>query len=785
MTLLQKFDALGRSSRVATLSSVLIPAMLPVAGVQAAKTGFAIEEVVVTARKREESLQDTPISVAAFTADDLSNRQIDSSDQLTQVTPNLSFSSHAPSAGNNASSQIFIRGIGQTEFLPSTDPGVGLYIDEVYMARSVGATLNFVDLAQIEILRGPQGTLFGRNTIGGAINLTTRRPAEEFGGSLEVKLGTDDRLDVQASLDMPISDTLRTAVSVGSRKRDGYVTRVLDGTDLGNDDSMGGRVALEWNATNNIEVYFAADYVKEEENGAPISFNGLAPNLFANLAAGGVLVGSGCGGLDPSLQARCASRDWDAGPYANYGTFAVDSYFESWGSSLTVKWDLEAFSIKSITAYRDMEWTGSRDADNTPLTILHTRNDDTQDQFSQEFQFSGTGFDDRLNWLLGLYYFEESASDDYFVPVAVGTFNSGGLVENDSKAVFGQLSYDLTHDLSLTLGLRWTEENKAFKPLQFAETQYLFPITPGESDGLAGYVHPFDGNTYPTLGGGGTTAIVPAGTLFFPQVWQDETYSDTTPMVNLSYQLDEDIMLYASYSEGFKSGGFNARNIKPGAAVRSFEPETAETFELGFKAELFDNTLRLNGAIFTTDYTDLQFVIREDFAPIIFNAGEAQIDGVELEWTWVPTPDIQVVGGIGFVDAEYKELSDVLQSGGVSLNNDMPHVPKLSANLGVAYSFNLGDAGVITPRIDWSYRDDVVFDALNSEEIAQEAYDIVNASLIWDSPSESWRVAASVSNVTDELYRLAGNTAIREASSYSEVTYARGREWSLSLKYLF
>ncbi len=255
--------------------------------------------------------------------------------------------------------------------------------------------------------------------------------------------------------------------------------------------------------------------------------------------------------------------------------------------------------------------------------------------------------------------------------------------------------------------------------------------------------------------------------------------------MNLAYQWNHDVMVYASYSEGFKSGGFNARNSKPGAAVRSFDPESAETLELGLKADLFDNTLRFNGAIFTTDYTDLQFVIREDFAPIVFNAGEAKINGLELEWTWVPNASFQVVGGIGYVDAEYEQLSDELQAAGVALSNEMPHVPELSANLGIAYSVDMGSAGTLTPRLDWSYRDDVVFDALNSEEIAQEAYDIVNASVIWNSPAEDWRVAASVSNLTDELYRLAGNTAIREASSYSEVTYARGREWTLSVKYLF
>lgn len=234
-----------------------------------------LEEVIVTARKRAESLQDTPISVAAFTADSLDERQIGSADQLTQVTPNLSFSSHAPSAGNNASSQIFIRGIGQTEFLPTTDPGVGLYIDNVYMARSVGATIDFVDLEQIEILRGPQGTLFGRNTIGGAINITTRKPGEELGGSLDIKLGSDSRKDVRGTIDIPVSDTLLTTISVGSRKRDGYVERLLTGEQLGDDESLGARFAALWEPSDTMSFYLTSDYVKENESGSPIVFNGL------------------------------------------------------------------------------------------------------------------------------------------------------------------------------------------------------------------------------------------------------------------------------------------------------------------------------------------------------------------------------------------------------------------------------------------------------------------------------------------------------------------------------
>jgi len=759
----------------------------------------ALEEVIITARKKAESLQDAPISVAAFTADSLQDRQIESSDQLTQITPNLSFSSYAPSAGNNASSQIFVRGIGQTEFLPTTDPGVGLYIDEVYMARSVGATLDFVDLEQIEILRGPQGTLFGRNTIGGAINITTRKPGEEFGGSVDLKVGSDKRQDVRMSVDVPVSDTLLTSVSVGSRKRDGYVERVLAGDELGDDDSLGGRFAALWTPTDNSTYYLTADYVKEDEGGSPITFNGLSNNLFARLASIGFSgFGPSCADLGATygadIKTRCDNRDWgDDDHDKSFGTYDVESRFDTWGATLTATWNLEILTIKSITGYRDMEWTGSRDADSTPLTILHTTNDDTQEQFSQEIQLSGVAMDDQLDWLLGLYYFEEEASDDYFVPIAVGTFNSGGQVENDSVAVFGQVSYNFTDSLSLTLGARWTEENKAFKPEQFAESSiYVFPIAAAEREGGAddgAYVHPFDGNIYTatdTTGDGvNNAAIIPMGTQFYPMEWREETYSDTNVMANLAYDITGTIMAYASYSEGFKSGGFNARNIKPGAEIRTFDPELATTYELGFKADLLDGSMRLNGAFFLTDYEDLQFVIREDFAPLVFNAGESEITGVELEWTWLPTEELKIVGGLGYLDAEYTDLSPELQASGVTEDNKMPHVPDLSANLGFSYTINLASGGRVVPRIDWSYRDDVYFDALNQEDIAQEAYDLVNASVRWESADTRLRIVAAVNNLTDEEYRLAGNSAVLESSSYSEAVWARGREWSLGVHYDF
>ncbi len=744
--------------------------------------GFGIEEVVVTARKREENLQDTPLSVAAFTANDMKVRQIHSSDQLSQITPNLQFSSQAPSSGSNASSQIFIRGIGQTEFLPSTDPGVGLYIDGVYLARSVGGTLDFADIERIEVLRGPQGTLFGRNTIGGAINIHTKKPSEEFGGEVEVKVGSDSQLEVMADINLPISENLLTKFSVGKRDRDGYVKRLVDGDDLGDDDTFGARAAILWTPSDDVQVFWSADYNKEEENGSPQVFNSISSgNLFALVSS----ARAGCPAPGTELaDPRCANNQWNAGPFASNGTFPVASELEGWGTQLTIDWDLDWMTVKSITAYRDMDWFASRDADNTPFTILHTQNDDTADQLSQEIQFAGTAMEDKLNWLVGLYYFEEEASDDYYVPITFGDFKTGGDVDNDTSALFAQVTYDATDALSITFGIRYSEETKRFTPDQGALTTYIFPVGPSEKVGDM-YLHPVTGELFPTIPSG-TAAIVPAGTPFYPAGEVETDVEETTPMLNIAYRWSDDLMTYISYSEGFKSGGFNARNVKPGAKIREFSPEFADTYEIGFKADLLDNTLRLNGAVFYTEYTDLQFIIREDFSPNTFNAGEAIIEGFELEWTWVPTPELQIVGGVGYTDGDYEELSpELLAEGSVSLNNQMPHVPDWSANMGVAYSIDLGDNGTLTPRVDWSYRSKMYFNADNTEAISQNGYSIWNAALTWESPDENWQVIGAVSNLDDEIYRVAGNSSLTASASYAESTYAREREYSLTVRYSY
>lgn len=780
------------------LTPLIATSLLAVPGVQADEggAGFALEEVVVTARKREESLQDTPVAVSAFTANELKLRNISSTDQLADVTPNLTFDSHAPSSGSNSSSQIFIRGIGQTDFTAVTDPGVGLYVDGVYYSRSIGGSVDFLDLERIEILRGPQGTLFGRNTIGGAVALHTRRPAEEFGGSVEVEIGDDDMRNFSADFDVPLSDTLLSKISLASRKRDGYVKRVFDGKELGDDDVLAGRLALQWMPNDSLDLFFTADYTKEREQGAPSSSLGVNDQgTFAMLTNAFIIADCPLMAPGPPGPARdtmnnpnCLNFSRNKGPYESEGTAEVSSELDYWGVSLTASWDVsENLTIKSITAYRDMDAYSARDADNTEYQVFHTQDPFEHDQLSQELQFSGLALDGSLKWLVGLYYFEEEADNPNPVQFPfpfIGSFVSGGQTDNDNFAVFSQATWDITDQLHLTLGIRFTDETKRFSPYSFIPPgEHYIKGGPGSTS-----VRFFDCPTGAEPGCGGVAGrLFTPGDRLIPEGEYEEEFDDWTPMVNIAYDISEDVMVYLTYSEGFKSGGFDQRfNVEFLDGPTSFDPETANTYELGIKSSWLDNRLRLNAAAFFTDYEDQHIIVREGFAPITFNAGESEIKGFEVETSFVPTDAWLIQASVGFIDAEYSKLDPtVIANGGIDKDSELAQTPEWSTNLGLAYTTDLGDLGTLTPRLDWSYKSESYNDAVNTPELRQGSYHLLNASISFLSADEAWEIVLAGRNLNSELYLMTGNSALATGASYAEGLWARQTEWSLSAKYSF
>ncbi len=771
--------------------------------------GATLEEIVVTARKVEENLQEVPIAISAFTADTLERRQITSTDDLGKITPNLQFTNNAPLAGNNNSSIIFIRGVGQVSPRANTDPGVGLYIDDVYMGQSVGGTMEMRDIAGVQVLRGPQGTLFGRNTIGGAVVISTVAPGDELGGSIRLGVGDDGLAEIFAAVDVPLSDTVRTRFTLGSKKQDGYVTRLVDGVDLGDTDNYTITAKMDFEPSDRFSGRLSFDYTKADENGPALVFADFNNNIDVtrfgppNAAWIGASqsVGAGCpdawvvsaggppgrpietapgttvtvpavvpnggppvGYTGETNDPRCANNFQDAGAFANNGTARLRSSLDNRGLSLQLTYDAsDSITLKSITSYRELQWTGARDADNTPLTILHTDYDSDGDQFSQEFQFSYQS--EQVTAVAGVYYYSEKVKD--ILTVSVGDRAAGlncglgtdrchldsdnNITDNDSTAIFGQLTYDFSDQLSGTFGIRRTGETKASTPDQF---DYLDPTAK-----------------------------------YLPVMRYEEDFDATTVSVSLSYQATDDIMIYGSYSEGFKGGGWNSAfnfplNQSDLDAGQKFDQEEVKTIELGFKSDISD-TLRVNGAIFSSDYTDLQFTYRVFIAPWFFNAGEASIDGGELEFTWLPTENWIVEGGLGYLDSSIDEAATIVVPGrpvnsGVAKGNQLPFAPELKWNIGVGYDAEFGNF-LVTPRFDVSYSDSVFFDATNTRSISQaKDYTVLDLSVAIENPDADWKVVLGLNNATDEEYRVSGNSSLGSGTGYGETAYARPRMWFAS-----
>lgn len=769
----------------------------PVPLAQAQESGaMALEEVIVTARRREENLQDVPISVTALSAEALERRQIFSTVDIDRVTPSMQFTSYGQLSGNNAAAVVFIRGVGQLDPTPAVDPGVGFYIDDVYMGRSVGAAMDFFDIADIQVLRGPQGTLFGRNTIGGAVIVNTRLPGTEFGGTISGEIGEDNLYQAYGAVDLPINNDLGLRLSMGTRKRDGYVTREFDGEDLGNENGYTLKGTLRWMPTDSLDVILRGDYTEKDEHGSPFVFKGI--NTTAPVPAI-VSVAAGCPGAtipfaplqpgDPRFGApfvpdiddpRCANNHYDKGPYTNGGNAPVESTFEAWGFSGTLAWQLnDALELRSITAYRETDWTGIRDADNTPFTMITTDYTSASEQFSQELRLSFTS--GRLHGIAGLYYFDEDTSDRVTVPLAfppsppvIGSLLDGGPGTRDlqfvdlgteSVAAFTEWTYDLTEALSVTGGLRYTDEEKSMQAVIFN----LFPATDPDPNPLP------------------DAAIPDGGPLFIYPDEYTESFQKVTGSASLQYNWTPTVMTYLSYANSFKSGGFNQRYNSPTPDFNpvTFDEETVESYELGVKTDMTDS-LRFNAAVFSSTYDDIQLIYRQGVVPLLFNAGNASIDGLELEFTYAPNLNLIVDGGFSYLDDSIDDITEIQGADAtVGPDNTLPFTPDWQANLGIGYTFIFDSGLELTPRFDAAYTDSQYFDAANTELTAQnDSVTTVNASMTLNAPGTGWRVTLRVDNLTDELYPVQGNASL-DTLGYGEIVYARERNWVLSAAYDF
>jgi len=745
------------------------------------------EEIVVTARKREESLADLPLSVSAFSGDSLEVRGVSQIDSLGRLTPNVTFQNNPSFGGSSNSAAIRIRGIGAADFTPTTDPGVGVYVNGVYLARSVGSILDILEFERVEVLRGPQGTLFGRNTIGGAINIITKRPTDETSFKGSVTYGTDNQIDAQASVDFPLSDTFFVKIAGGTFNQDGYVKRA-DGIELGDDSTVAGRIDFRWEASDNFSVDLSLDGSSDRENGPPLSLidirygpQTIDPStppfvFFNNIAAtlGGAVPNPLPPGPPPPECATEAAPINAANPFCyddryitgvngtNLGTAPAFSNSDIFGASLTLSYDVfESLTIKSITSYRDLDSQFARDGDHSPLGISAFFDDLQQDQFSQEIQFLGSSFDDRLQWIVGLYYFKEDGQNVNNLDFLISSFRSGGFFENKSLAVFGQGTFDITDRLHLTAGLRWTDDDRSFLP-----DQEILTFNPN----TAGFLAPPQ------------QFIFQPGTPVLPSVEARQSAQDATPMVNLSYDATDDLLIYGSFSQGFKSGGFTQRVLPPlipgitcepdpAACIPGFEPEFVDVYEAGFRYKSPDNFFRMSGAAFYTDYSDLQISTFTSVAPVVRNAAAATIKGFEFEFIAAPTDTFLIEGSVGYTDADFDSIDLETR---VDVDSEFERVSKWSLNVGASKDFRINDEWTATLRGDWSYRSRYFNDAFNSPQIAQDGFSLIDASVTLRNTS-GLSAAIGAKNLTDKNYLATG--VFGDAFSSFEGIFDRGRQW--------
>lgn len=751
-----------------TLSAFALGGTLssPTAQAETARNTGSLEEIIVTARKREESIQDTPISITAFSGDDLTSRQLDNVGQIAESTPNLIFSDSAGLSGNSGTTTVFIRGVGQLDFTLNVEAGVGLYVDGVYVSRSTGALIDLLDIQRVEVLRGPQGTLFGRNTTGGAVSITSTNPKEDFEAKVGGTVGSYDRTEVYGLVNFALADNLLNRTSFKYKERDGYYDRLVDDADMANVESTGFRSRFLWQATEALDIDLSLDGTRERQGAGGLTLLSMDealtdPGSLAsthNALFAPMLDPVGAGGgqcfIPGNPVPACYNRQWLTDDvYETQGSVESRSDLDIWGASATVHWDMGSVRFKSITAYRDLEAGSSMDLDGSPLPVFDVNDQEMKNEtFTQEFQALGTGFEDRLNWILGLYYLDEDGSYIETISAVFADLTSGGRTTTESKAVFVQGTYNFTDRLSLTAGLRYTDDEREFTP----DSVIL------ERERLS---------------------LIPPGIFLLPPTPTKVNAKETTPMLNISYALTEDLMIYATYSEGFKGGGFTQRVAEPQVIVPSFDPEFVTVYEAGVKFSGLDNRLRMNGALFFSDYEDIQVIGSQPGAlgPVNINAGEAEIKGFELEIGYMPIAGLLLELGTGYLDAEYTSFTDAVANPEGALGNKFPMTPKWSWNTSVSYDIELAGGHRLIPRIDWSYRDAVVYEFNNRPPLNQDSYSLWNAAIGFESADGAWFASLSGKNLTDEEYLASGDFV----SGMMFGSYALPRTWALNVERRF
>lgn len=832
------------------------------------KRSYQLEEVVVTARRREESLQDSPVAVTAMTGEGMREKGITNIGDLTKSVPSLQIASPQ-------STQVYIRGVGERTGFTRVDPTVGIYLDGLYIPQTDGALLDVLQISSVQVLRGPQGTLFGKNTTGGAIVMTLEKPSQEYSANLTGGLGNYNLRELSGSINGGLSEHLTASFGFSSVKTDGY-TKDISGYETGNEDTITGVLQTRWDYSEFLTIDSMLYYGKSDETvlGANCKVN----NVEA-LTINGLYI-QWPGDTSPSEPSPATPSAWIENCEANSEEVLGDlttNLGENAAIALrqtnmlfgtTVDWAFsENHHAKVVLGWQDGLEEGplqTNDSDGGPQLLLASYNidDSNRNSYSVELQFNGSFFDSRLSYSSGLFYMAQTSNEQFgslfglagldgqtlaqlgtmtqptappgstpFVGIFSGPLSiSDFSLENNTLAVYGQASADLSNYLQLTLGIRYTKEDRTseleiigpdrdaianritgthigpFGPVTFgAPVEGLHPCACSWAQDPVSVAH----SLFPDADGDG----IPDYPLDYENTQKEkrsEDFSKTTPMITLSYDLSDSnwlmsafsadsAMVYGTWSIGFKSGFFEPNGSD---GLQRVEPETVENREIGFKMDALDRSVRFNAALYQMDYEDQQlFQVAVDSAGavgVIFkNVGQSEITGAEMELTWLPAPGWLINISASHNEYDIKKFDDVdivsLILGDPQMidrsDENFPVSPEDTFALGVQYMWET-DFGLITPRIDYSYKSDIYlgldassWDVYQKDKslAGQEAYGLLDARLSWSNLEGDTSIALWVRNALDERYTV-GPVATAETTGTFNLAYGAPRQFGIQIR---
>lgn len=657
-----------------------------------------VGEIIVTAQKRSESVQKIPLAITAVGGEDLARRQVTSFESLAPSLPSVNFGKNVGFA------RIAIRGLGLDATVGGHEGRVAYHTDGIYISRPSSQLATFFDISRIEVVRGPQGTLYGRNATAGAINVITNDPEDAFGGYLKGTIGNYGLFQEEGAITGPVTEGVAARVAFTKTDRSGFGHNLNTGAEIDNEHSFGVRTKLKVEPVDSVKLVLSADYSYQNDAAFVYHFIGQG-----NPSSPPRVVG--LGGTSP------------ANPRDSLANIPQHDKRRNWGLGATLTADLgSGINLTSVTGYRSSLADVTGDHDGTQADISMIRTLERAKQFSEELRFDGEI--GRLKWLVGAFYFHEKIyAESNFSPVLTfsGAFMSRGLhfngdLKTNASAIFGQLDYEIVDGLTVSAGLRYSHEKKFID--QRGAVELFTPATSGYTPNYTNF--------------------------------QDDSasFNSTTPRFNIQWKPTEDLMFYLTYAKGFKSGGFNLTGFSP-----AVQPEQLTDYEGGFKATLLDGALRVNGSVFHYDYKDLQVQRILNASAVVVNAATARVRGVEGEITVRPVRGFEISGNAAYLDAKFTNFQSEDSSrptlGLIDLSgNRLPQAPKYTANLAVQYSVPTG-SGSIRLRGEMAYTSRVFFSFYNRPDISQDGYTKYNASVSYEGDN-GLTLSAWIKNIANK-----------------------------------